>query len=37
MEETENNDSHCWWWDNTDESYQDIVRLANSLNSKEAD
>ena len=37
MEETENNDSHCWWWDNTDESYQDIVRLANSLNSKKAD
>ena len=35
MEETEDNDSHCLWWDNTEESYQEIVKLSNSLNSKE--
>ena len=35
MKETEDSDSHCEWWDNTEESYQEIIELANSLNSKE--
>ena len=26
MEEAENNDNHCWWWDNTEESYQEIIK-----------
>lgn len=37
MKETEDNDCHCEWWDNTEESYQQIIELANRLNSKKAD
>ena len=37
MKETEDNDCHCEWWDNTEESYRQIIELANRLNSKKAD
>ena len=36
MEETENDNLH-FWWDATENSYQQIIELVNALNSKKAD